>query len=143
MYPAPVGTMKTSYLLGTPARLETRVSNCQENRLPSPNTPFKTKASRPPQFSSSKRPRLRNSRARERTTINQPGESDLKKLNRNTKGQESELRQCYVYEIRIDGVVRYIGKGRNGRIYSHLIVSGPPADPMSRFAIYLRISGKC
>ena len=26
--------MKTSYLLGTPARLETRVSNCQENRLP-------------------------------------------------------------------------------------------------------------
>jgi hypothetical protein len=50
-----------------------------------------------------------------------PGESDVKKLNRNTKGQESELRQCYVYEIRIDGVVRYIGKGRNGRIYSHLI----------------------
>ena len=49
------------------------------------------------------------------------GESDVKKLNRNTKGQESELRQCYVYEIRIDGVVRYIGKGRNGRIYSHLI----------------------
>ena len=45
----------------------------------------------------------------------------MKKLNRNTKGQESELRQCYVYEIRIDGVVRYIGKGRNGRIYSHLI----------------------
>jgi hypothetical protein len=45
----------------------------------------------------------------------------VKKLNRNTKGQESELRQCYVYEIRIDGVVRYIGKGRNGRIYSHLI----------------------
>ena len=45
----------------------------------------------------------------------------MKKLNRNAKGQESELRQCYVYEIRIDGVVRYIGKGRNGRIYSHLI----------------------
>ena len=45
----------------------------------------------------------------------------MKKLNRNTKGQESELRQCYVYEIRVDSVVRYIGKGRNGRIYSHLI----------------------
>jgi hypothetical protein len=45
----------------------------------------------------------------------------VKKLNRNMKGQESELRQCYVYEIRVDGVVRYIGKGRNGRIYSHLI----------------------
>ena len=27
----------------------------------------------------------------------------------------------YVYEIRVDGVVRYIGKGRNGRIYSHMI----------------------
>ena len=49
------------------------------------------------------------------------GESYVKKLNRNTKGQDGKLRQCYVYEIRIDGVVRYIGKGRNGRIYSHLI----------------------
>jgi hypothetical protein len=45
----------------------------------------------------------------------------VKKLNRNAKGQDGKLRQCYVYEIRIDGVVRYIGKGRNGRIYSHLI----------------------
>jgi hypothetical protein len=27
----------------------------------------------------------------------------------------------YVYEIRVDGVVRYIGKGRNGRMYSHMI----------------------
>jgi hypothetical protein len=27
----------------------------------------------------------------------------------------------YVYEIRVDGVVRYIGKGRNGRVYSHMI----------------------
>ena len=45
----------------------------------------------------------------------------MKKLNRNTKGQDGKLRQSYVYEIRIDGVVRYIGKGRNGRIYSHLI----------------------
>jgi hypothetical protein len=45
----------------------------------------------------------------------------VKKLKRNTKGQDGKLRQCYVYEIRIDGVVRYIGKGRNGRIYSHLI----------------------
>jgi hypothetical protein len=27
----------------------------------------------------------------------------------------------YVYAIRVDGVVRYIGKGRNGRIYSHMI----------------------
>ena len=38
-----------------------------------------------------------------------------------TKNQDAKLRQCYVYEIRVDGVVRYIGKGRNGRIYSHLI----------------------
>jgi hypothetical protein len=37
------------------------------------------------------------------------------------EGQDIKLRQCYVYEIQIDGVVRYIGKGRNGRIYSHLI----------------------
>jgi len=28
---------------------------------------------------------------------------------------------AYVYEIQVDGVVRYIGKGRNGRVYSHLI----------------------
>jgi hypothetical protein len=27
----------------------------------------------------------------------------------------------YVYEIRVDGVVRYIGKGREGRMYSHMI----------------------
>jgi len=27
----------------------------------------------------------------------------------------------YVYEIRVDGVVRYIGKGRDGRMYSHMI----------------------
>jgi hypothetical protein len=39
-----------------------------------------------------------------------------------TKRQDAnKLRQCYVYEIRVDGVVRYIGRGRNGRIYSHLI----------------------
>jgi LEM-3-like GIY-YIG domain len=44
----------------------------------------------------------------------------VKKLKRNTK-VDAKLRQCYVYEIRIDGVVRYVGKGRNGRIYSHLI----------------------
>ena len=45
----------------------------------------------------------------------------MKKLSQKTKERDGELRQCYVYEIRIDGVVRYIGKGRNGRIYSHLI----------------------
>src|SRR6516165_12338938 len=27
----------------------------------------------------------------------------------------------YVYAIIVDGVVRYIGKGRNGRMYTHLI----------------------
>jgi hypothetical protein len=45
----------------------------------------------------------------------------MEELEGNTRGQDAKLRQCYVYEIRIDGVVRYIGKGRNGRIYSHLI----------------------
>jgi hypothetical protein len=34
----------------------------------------------------------------------------VKKLKRNTK-VDAKLRQCYVYEIRIDGVVRYVGKG--------------------------------
>lgn len=28
---------------------------------------------------------------------------------------------AYVYAIIVDGVVRYIGKGRNGRMYTHLI----------------------
>jgi hypothetical protein len=28
---------------------------------------------------------------------------------------------AYVYQIRVDGVVRYVGKGRNGRVYAHLI----------------------
>ena len=45
----------------------------------------------------------------------------MKKLKRNAKGQSVKLRRCYVYEIRVDGVVRYIGKGCNDRIYSHLI----------------------
>jgi hypothetical protein len=45
----------------------------------------------------------------------------MEELEGNTKGQNATLRLCYVYEIRVDGVVRYIGKGRNDRIYSHLI----------------------
>jgi len=45
----------------------------------------------------------------------------VKKLRRNAKGRSAKLRQCYVYEIRVDGVVRYIGKGCNDRVYSHLI----------------------
>jgi hypothetical protein len=45
----------------------------------------------------------------------------VKKLRGNAKGQLPELRQCYVYEILVDGVVRYIGKGCDDRIYSHLI----------------------
>jgi hypothetical protein len=27
---------------------------------------------------------------------------------------------CYVYEIYVDGVLRYIGKGSNGRMYAHM-----------------------
>jgi hypothetical protein len=45
----------------------------------------------------------------------------VKKLRKNAKGRSAKLRQCYVYEIRVDGVVRYIGKGCNDRVYSHLI----------------------
>ena len=33
----------------------------------------------------------------------------------------SETRSAYVYAILVDGVVRYIGKGRNGRMNTHLI----------------------
>jgi hypothetical protein len=29
----------------------------------------------------------------------------------------------YIYAIIVDGVVRYIGKGRNGRMYAHLLIS--------------------
>ena len=48
-------------------------------------------------------------------------ETPVKTLKRNAKGQSAKLRRCYVYEIRVDGVVRYIGKGCDDRIYSHLI----------------------
>jgi hypothetical protein len=29
-------------------------------------------------------------------------------------------KRCYVYAIRVDGVLRYIGKGCNGRMYAHM-----------------------
>jgi hypothetical protein len=34
---------------------------------------------------------------------------------------KTSINSAYVYEIRVDGIVRYIGKGRNGRVHSHLI----------------------
>ena len=53
----------------------------------------------------------------------------MQKLKRNAKGQSAKLRQCYVYEIRVDGVVRYIGKGCDDRIYSCLLYTSPsPRD---------------
>jgi hypothetical protein len=45
----------------------------------------------------------------------------VRKLKQLTKRQDAVLRECYVYAIRVDGVVRYIGKGRNGRMYYHVI----------------------
>ena len=33
----------------------------------------------------------------------------------------AERSVAYIYAILVDGVVRYIGKGRNGRMYTHLI----------------------
>jgi hypothetical protein len=45
----------------------------------------------------------------------------MKKRTQNARGQSVTLRRCYVYEIRVDGVVRYIGKGCKDRIYQHLI----------------------
>jgi hypothetical protein len=37
------------------------------------------------------------------------------------KALHSAEKVSYVYAIIVDGVVRYIGKGRNGRMYTHLI----------------------
>ena len=44
----------------------------------------------------------------------------MKKLTGIAKAQAAKLRRCYVYEIRVNGVIRYIGKGCSDRIYSHL-----------------------
>jgi hypothetical protein len=33
-------------------------------------------------------------------------------------------KQFYVYAICVDGVVRYIGKGSNGRVHFHVIEAG-------------------
>jgi hypothetical protein len=52
---------------------------------------------------------VRDFNARELRTKNH--ETLHKNLKRNVKGQSAKLRQCYVYELRVDGVVRYIGKG--------------------------------
>jgi hypothetical protein len=48
---------------------------------------------------------------------------------RKTNGQQvrksgpprSETRSAYLYAIIIEGMVRYLGKGRNGRMYTHLV----------------------
>ena len=37
------------------------------------------------------------------------------------KRSRSGTRLAYVYAVLVDGVVRYVGKGRNRRMYSHLI----------------------
>jgi hypothetical protein len=33
----------------------------------------------------------------------------------------SRTRSAYVYAVLVEGIVRYVGKGRSGRMYSHLI----------------------
>ena len=40
---------------------------------------------------------------------------------RTSASPRSETRSAYVYAILVDGVVRYVGKGRNARMYTHLI----------------------
>ena len=42
---------------------------------------------------------------------------------RTSASPSSETRSAYVYAIFVDGVVRYIGKGRNARMYAHLIAA--------------------
>src|SRR5215217_1292762 len=50
------------------------------------------------------------------------GPSRRLRLSRETPNPTRDVQSStYVYEIRVDGVVRYIGKGRNGRMYSHMI----------------------
>ena len=39
---------------------------------------------------------------------------------RSAVGQKTMI-GSYIYAIVVDGVVRYIGKGRNGRMYTHLV----------------------
>jgi hypothetical protein len=34
--------------------------------------------------------------------------------------QQESPKGCYVYAIYVDGVLRYIGKGTNGRMYTHM-----------------------
>ena len=45
----------------------------------------------------------------------------IKKSGEIGKRPGSRARSAYVYAVVVDGIVRYIGKGRNGRMYSHLI----------------------
>ena len=45
----------------------------------------------------------------------------MKQPKQTGKRQTANSLSSYVYVIRVDGVVRYIGKGRNGRLYSHMI----------------------
>jgi LEM3-like protein len=44
-----------------------------------------------------------------------------KKSGRVSKRPGSGSQSAYVYALLVDGVVRYVGKGRNGRMYSHLL----------------------
>ena len=64
--------------------------------------------------------------------------SRTKKLNSRPK----VLSPTYVYEIRVDGVVRYIGKGRNGRMYSHMIeaqrTANKPGVKIANLSPYFR-----
>ena len=44
-----------------------------------------------------------------------------KKSGRVSKRPGSSSQSAYVYVLLVDDVVRYVGKGRNGRMYSHLL----------------------
>jgi hypothetical protein len=45
----------------------------------------------------------------------------IKKSGEIGKRPGSRTRSAYVYAVLVDGIFRYVGKGRNGRMYSHLI----------------------
>jgi hypothetical protein len=50
----------------------------------------------------------------------------------------SQRSAAYIYAIIVDDIVRYIGKGRNGRMYTHLIEAKRTSDAQQARLICLR-----
>jgi hypothetical protein len=63
----------------------------------------------------------RTNQALRSTKIQHHNVDEKGKRHRSAQRAVPTMAGCYIYAIIIDGVVRYIGKGRNGRMYTHLI----------------------